>query len=42
MEGQQIALIVVALITAGGTYLVTKSTNKVSLESQNVQNAKAL
>lgn len=42
MDAQQIALIVVALITATGTYLATKSTNKVSLENENVKNAKAL
>jgi septal ring factor EnvC (AmiA/AmiB activator) len=42
MDAQQITLILVALVTSTGTYLATKSTNKVSLQNENVKNAKAL
>ena len=42
IEQQHLAMIVTALITAVGTFLATKSTNKVTLENENIKNATSL
>lgn len=42
IEQQYLAMVVTALITAVGTFLATKSTNKVTLENENIKNATSL
>lgn len=42
IEQQHLAMVITALITAVGTFLATKSTNKVTLENENIKNATSL
>lgn len=42
IEQQHLTMVITALITATGTFLATKSTNKVTLERENIENATLL
>lgn len=42
IEHQHLAMVFTSLITAVGTFLATKSTNKVTLENENIKNATSL